>query len=116
MGMRYLIASAADRSRKAGLLAGIGFVVLLSSSAAFAQGTPANCSYQQTGGAFVVGNLSTLAVPAGAASAALSGAIGNVNTVFLTQQGSAFVSAPPNPIPDQPGGGVWIRGVGGTET
>jgi opacity protein-like surface antigen len=41
------------------------------------------------------------------------GAIGNVNTVFLTQQGSAFVSAPANPTPDQPGGGVWARAVGG---
>src|SRR5262249_8750772 len=36
-----------------------------------------------------------------------------VETAFLTQQGSAFVSAPGNPQPNQPGGGIWIRGVGG---
>jgi hypothetical protein len=82
------------------------------SSGAFAQ-TPANCNYKQTGGAFVVANLSGLAVPAGAASAALASAIGNVNTAFLSQQGSAFVSAPANPAPDQPGGGVWARAIGG---
>ena len=51
--------------------------------------------------------------PTSAASAAISAAIGNVSTAFLTQQGSAFVSAPADPAPDQPGGGVWARGVGG---
>ena len=77
------------------------------SSAALAQ----NCTTTQTG--TFIPNLGTSAVPAGAASAALAGAIGNVNTAFLTQQGSAFVSAPGNPKPDQPGGGIWVRGVGG---
>ena len=43
----------------------------------------------------------------------MSGAIGNANTMFLTQQGSAFVSAPGDPPPNQPGGGVWGRAVGG---
>ncbi|CAL79567.1 hypothetical protein with a putative signal peptide; putative pertactin (N-terminal) and outer-membrane immunogenic protein (C-terminal) [Bradyrhizobium sp. ORS 278] len=52
-------------------------------------------------------------MPTSSASASISAAIGNVNTAFLTQQGSAFVSAPANPAPDQPGGGVWARGVGG---
>jgi opacity protein-like surface antigen len=80
--------------------------VLLSSSAALAQ----NCNTTEIGTPIGVGGL---AVPAGAAGAALAGAIGNVNTVFLTQQGSAFVSAPANPAPDQPGGGVWARAVGG---
>jgi opacity protein-like surface antigen len=77
------------------------------SSAAMAQ----NCTTTQTG--TPISNQVDLAVPAGAAAAAVSGAIGNVNTAFLTQQGSAFVSAPGNPAPDQPGGGVWVRGVGG---
>jgi opacity protein-like surface antigen len=78
------------------------------SSAAFAQ----NCTTTQTGPA-TINNIGNLAVPTGAASAAISAAIGNVNTAFLTQQGSAFVSAPANPAPDQPGGGVWARAVGG---
>jgi len=55
----------------------------------------------------------SVAIPPGAASAAIAGAIGSVNSVFLTQQGSAFVSAPANPAPNQPGGGVWARAVGG---
>ena len=60
-----------------------------------------------------INNIGTLAIPASAASSAISAAIGNVSTAFLTQQGSAFVSAPADPAPDQPGGGVWARGVGG---
>jgi opacity protein-like surface antigen len=39
-----------------------------------------------------------------------------MSTAFLSQQGSAFVSAPGDPKPDQPGGGVWVRGVGGEVT
>ncbi len=42
--------------------------------------------------------------------------LGNQSTAFLGQQGSAFVSAPNDPMPDQPGGGVWARGVGGELT
>ena len=38
-----------------------------------------------------------------------------MNTAFLTQT-TAFVSAPSNPPPDSPGGGVWVRGVGGKLT
>ena len=90
------------------IFSAVAFAIACSAaSASLAQ----NCTTTQTG--TVIPNLGTLAVPAGAASAALSGAIGNVNTAFLTQQGSAFVSAPGNPAPDQPGGGVWARGVGG---
>jgi opacity protein-like surface antigen len=80
--------------------------LLLSSSAALAD----NCNTTQTGG--IVG-IEKLAVAAGSASAALAGTIGNINTAFLNQQGSAFVSAPANAQPDQPGGGVWGRAVGG---
>ena len=59
---------------------------------------------------------SALAATGGAASGAFAGTLGNLSTAFLTQQGSAFVSAPNDPKPDQPGGGVWIRGVGGEVT
>jgi opacity protein-like surface antigen len=38
--------------------------------------------------------------------------INSVNTAFLTQS-SAFIGSPANPQPDQQGGGVWARGVGG---
>jgi len=43
---------------------------------------------------------------------ALITSINSVNTAFLTQS-SAFIGSPANPQPDQQGGGVWARGVGG---
>jgi opacity protein-like surface antigen len=42
----------------------------------------------------------------------ITSAIGTVNTAFLPS-GSAFLSAAPNSAPDQQGGGVWTRAVGG---
>ena len=106
--------------RHSGLLACAGLAgLLLASPAAFAQAPPPlttssmNCTTTQFSTPVTINNIGTLAIPASAASAAISAAIGNVSTAFLTQQGSAFVSAPANPAPDQPGGGVWARGVGG---
>jgi opacity protein-like surface antigen len=105
------------RAVRGKVLAGTAFVAMLSaSSGAFAQAPPPpapptpNCTVSQTG--FTLNN-QLLIIPAGGAAAAVAGAIGNVNTAFLTQQGSAFVSAPANPAPDQPGGGVWGRAIGG---
>jgi outer membrane autotransporter protein len=43
---------------------------------------------------------------------ALITSINSVNTAFLTQS-SAFIGSPADPRPDQQGGGVWARGVGG---
>lgn len=80
------------------------------SSAAFAQ-----CAAPVQNGV-LLNNQGLLAIPPSAAGGAIAGAIGNVNTAFLTQQGSAFVSAPANPTPDQPGGGVWGRAIGGEVT
>jgi len=80
-------------------------LVCSASATAFAQ----NCSFNNG----TINNINVLAGPAGSAGAALAGAIGNMNTAFLSQQGSAFVSAPANPAPDQPGGGVWARAIGG---
>jgi opacity protein-like surface antigen len=45
----------------------------------------------------------------------VAAAIHSANTAFLAQS-TAFVGAPPNPTPDQPGGGIWARGVGGHST
>jgi outer membrane autotransporter protein len=47
-----------------------------------------------------------------AAADAIISSINTADTALLTQS-TAFVSAPPNPKPDSPGGGVWVRGVGG---
>jgi len=106
--------------RRTGYLALAGLAgSVLASSGAFAQAPPPltttfqNCTTTQFATPTTINNIGTLAIPASAASSAISAAIGNVSTAFLTQQGSAFVSAPADPAPDQPGGGVWARGVGG---
>jgi outer membrane autotransporter protein len=52
---------------------------------------------------------------AGGAVNSLVSAINTANTAFLTQS-TAFVSAPGNPAPNQEGGGVWTRGIGGEIT
>ena len=44
---------------------------------------------------------------------ALTSAVSTVNTAFLIN-GSPFVSAPAATGPDQLGGGLWVRGVGGS--
>jgi opacity protein-like surface antigen len=98
----------AAQSHQTKILAGFAFLALMSASS----GAMAQCAPSVQTGA-VIPNLSQYAIPAGAAGAALAGVIGNVNTAFLSQQGSAFVSAPANPAPDQPGGGVWARAIGG---
>jgi opacity protein-like surface antigen len=84
---------------------------IFASSGAFAQ----NCATATGSGPFAP-FLATAATSGGAAAGAFAGALGNINTAFLTQQGSAFVSAPGDPQPNQPGGGVWVRGVGGEVT
>jgi opacity protein-like surface antigen len=103
------------RAREGRLVAGFAFAVAISTgSGAFAQ----NCTTTASGpGAPFFGvQLQTAAAAGGAAAGSFAGALGNMSTAFLSQQGSAFVSAPGDPKPDQPGGGVWIRGVGGEVT
>lgn len=95
------------------LLQGLALAVAMSaSSGAFAQCTVTS----GTATGFFGPLLLSSAGASSAASGALAGALGNLSTAFQTQQGSAFVSAPNDPKPDQPGGGVWVRGVGGEVT
>jgi outer membrane autotransporter protein len=42
----------------------------------------------------------------------IGGTITAASTAFLLQS-TAFIGSPPNPQPDQQGGGIWVRGVGG---
>ncbi|MBS0530693.1 MAG: autotransporter outer membrane beta-barrel domain-containing protein, partial [Proteobacteria bacterium] len=86
-------------------------------SSAFAQNcaTVATTSPLGPAGASVA-FLNSAAVTAAGAAGSFSGTLANFSTAFLTQQGSAFVSAPADPKPDQPGGGVWVRGIGGEVT
>ena len=52
---------------------------------------------------------------AASVATSLSTAITTLDIAFLTQT-SAFVGTPTNPQPNQLGGGLWIRGVGGQNT
>jgi opacity protein-like surface antigen len=101
-------------ARKSRILAGFAIVMAVSaSSSAFAQ-----CTVTATGpGAGFFGpQLGAISAAAGASAGAFSSALGNMNTAFLSNQGSAFVSAPGDPKPYQDGGGVWARGVAGEFT
>src|SRR6185295_6323545 len=101
--------SRATRMGKPGILAGLTLAFAVSASpAAFA-----NCNGT---GAFGAGGLTPfLPFAGGSAVAGLTSAINAANTSFLTQS-TAFVSAPPNPRPNQEGGGVWVRAIGGENT
>jgi hypothetical protein len=83
-------------------------LMLLSATAAQAQCTSSGQVSTSPGMAPWTG-----AIASGSASvAAVVSSINAVNTAFLTQS-SAFIGSPPNPQPDQQGGGVWTRSVGG---
>ena len=99
--------------RKSRILAGFAFAMAISSSS----GALAQCVGTITGASqFAVQALTTALSTGGTASGSFAGALGNMETAFQTQQGSAFVSAPNDPQPNQPGGGVWTRAVGGEVT
>jgi outer membrane autotransporter protein len=97
------------RKGKYGKLAGAALALSLSTSTvAFADCTGT--------GILGVGGISPfLPFAGGGAVNALTSAINATNTAFLTQS-TAFVSAPPNPRPNQEGGGVWARAIGGDNT
>ena len=91
--------------------AGALALTLFSGSAAQAQCTPVGLNTTPLGP--VVTQAAGMAVANVSASVgALVSSINSVDTVFLTQS-SAFIGSPANPQPDQQGGGVWARGVGG---
>lgn len=86
-------------------------LMLLSDSAAQAQCTPVGLNTTPLGP--VVTQAAGMAVANVSASVgALVSSINSVDTVFFTQS-SAFIGSPANPEPDEQGGGVWARGVGG---
>lgn len=103
------------------IFAGVAFAVLLSApTAALAQ----NCNVTNIAGPAGIGvppgttgpGAGILGQFASSLSAQISAATSNANTVFQAGQGSAFVSAPGNPPPNSPGGGIWGRATGGQAT
>ncbi len=107
-----------SHARKLTVLAGaVFFVALSASSGAMAQVT-GNCTLASfTGPPNPPGpGTNLLGQIASSTAAQISAETGNASTSFQAGQGSAFVSAPGNPPPNSPGGGVWIRATGGENT
>jgi outer membrane autotransporter protein len=100
--------SSAARRKGRGIAAATG--VALAASLFAASGAQAqNCTAMQTGGLI---NLAAVGSSPAAVGSMIGSAITASNTAFLLQS-SSFVGAPSNPAPDQQGGGIWVRGVGG---
>ena len=101
----YQFGAAARTTLKISALGGVALAMaMFSSSAAMAQ-----CTGLPGGAA---GSLTQFA---STTASGLISTINTMNTAFLTQT-TAFISAPPNPPPNSPGGGIWVRGVGGDIT
>jgi len=89
--------------RRAGLLVGVATAVaLFAATGAQAQ----NCTYGAPS------SFPSVASSAASISSVISSTLTTASTAFLLQS-TAFVGAPGNPAPDQQGGGVWVRSVGG---
>jgi opacity protein-like surface antigen len=111
-GICPTILANAAKMRSSVLGAGALVLVLFSGSAAQAQCTAVGLNGLNAA-APVVAQAAGMAVANVSASVGtLIASINSVNTAFLTQS-TAFVGSPANPQPDQLGGGVWARGVGG---
>jgi len=103
------------------IFAGVAFAAMLSAPTA---ATAQNCNVTNIAGPGGIGvppgttgpGAGILGQFTSALSAQISAATSNANTVFQAGQGSAFVSAPGNPPPNSPGGGVWGRATGGQAT
>jgi opacity protein-like surface antigen len=92
---------------RTGLLVGIAAAVsLFAAPGAQAQ----NCVLGQANNVL---NLGAIGSSPASVSSAIASTIATASTAFLLQS-TAFVGAPGNPAPDQQGGGVWVRAVGGT--
>ena len=98
-----------------GRLAYSGIIILATlaaSTAAYAQCTPVGMNPPSS---FPTQTAITAVAGASAYVGTVAASIHSANTAFLSQS-SAFVASPPNHAPDQPGGGIWARGVGGHMT
>ncbi len=98
--------------RSSVLGAGAFVLVLFSGSAAQAQCTSVGLNGLNAAAPIVAQATGMAVANVSASVGTLITSINSVNTAFLTQS-SAFVGSPANPQPDQLGGGVWARGVGG---
>jgi outer membrane autotransporter protein len=96
-------------AKSAVLGAGTLFLFLSSTSVARAQCSPAGFNPDPS---FPTQPAVTAIAGVSAYVGSLVASIHATNTAFLAQS-TAFIASPANPLPDQTGGGVWARGVGG---
>ena len=104
-------ASQSSLRRRMTLRCGTALVAVLSASAVHAQ-----CAGVTAGSASNVTGLPSYGLPINSTVSGVQSLVAVLttqNTAFLTQT-SGFIGAPANPAPGQQGGGVWVRGVGGT--
>ncbi len=80
-------------------------VMLFGATSALAQ----NCVI---GAQPVIGNLGQVGSSPASVSSVVASTLTTASTAFLLQS-TAFIGSPPNPAPDQQGGGIWVRSVGG---
>lgn len=98
--------TAHPRRRRTGLLVGVAAAVSLFA----ATGAQAQNCVLSPGSA--VPNLPSVGSSPASVSSMISSSITTASTAFLLQS-TAFIGSPANPAPDQQGGGVWARSVGG---
>ncbi len=96
----------APAMRIGAILGGVALAAALATPAA------AQSPCTATGGAAIIGGFNLVPFAQGGGVNSLVAAINVVNNAFLTQS-TAFIGSPLNPEPDQLGGGVWARGIGG---
>lgn len=109
-GRRDMAGVLARGMRKVGLAAGAALAVSLCA----ATGAQAQCtSTIPSVSGFSAASFAPFST--GSSLNSLVSAINAANTVFLTQS-TGFIGSPSNPQPDQTGGGVWARSIGGEQT
>jgi opacity protein-like surface antigen len=112
VGSRPKALACGVKMKSTALGAGTIVLMLFSASAARAQCTTVGLEGLSNSAPIVAKAAGMAITNVSASVGALVTSINSVNTAFLTQS-SAFVGSPANPQPDQQGGGVWARGVGG---
>jgi opacity protein-like surface antigen len=98
--------SALAVSRRARRIAAAGVLALASSLIAAPAAQAQNCPTTD------VPHLGAIGSSISSVGAMIGSTITATSTAFLLQS-SSFIGIPPNPAPDQQGGGIWVRGVGG---
>ena len=101
-GKQDAVSGFARFARKSAIMGSTAVALTFAASAAQAQ-----CTFAGN-----ISNAAPFSVLGATMANSISSSITSLNIAFQTQT-SAFIGSPPNPQPNQLGGGTWIRGVGG---